>query len=57
VTTVALLWHHLLAFVFYYPLFMSFLWMAGAALFYWRCERRDPPFDQPRPLCSRRINA
>ncbi len=49
-TTAALLWHHLLAFVFYYPLFMSFLWMAGAALFYWRFERRDPPFDQPCPL-------
>ena len=29
------LWQGLLAFVFYYPLFMSFLWMTGAALFWW----------------------
>ena len=37
-----------LAFVFYYPLFMSFLWMIGAALFYWRFERADAAWDQPR---------
>ena len=43
-------WQSLLAFVFYYPLFMSFLWMTGAALFYWRYERRDAPWDQPRVL-------
>ncbi len=49
-TTLALAWHGLLAYVFYYPLFMSFLWMTGAALFYWRRERLDPPFDQPRAL-------
>lgn len=49
-TTPDLLWHGLLAFVFYYPLFMSFLWMTGAALFFWRQERWDPPYDQPRAL-------
>lgn len=45
-----LAWHGLLAFVFYYPLFMSFLWMTGAAIFYWRYERGRQPWDQPRPL-------
>ena len=43
-------WHGLLAFVFYYPLFMSFLWMTGAALFYWRFERGEPARDRPRVL-------
>jgi len=43
-------WHGLQAFVFYYPLFMACLWMMGAALFYWRFERRDPPYSKPRPL-------
>jgi biofilm PGA synthesis N-glycosyltransferase PgaC len=42
------LWHGLLAFVFYYPLFMSFLWMIGAALFYWRFERADAAGEPPR---------
>ncbi|MFL5299927.1 MAG: poly-beta-1,6-N-acetyl-D-glucosamine synthase [Anaeromyxobacteraceae bacterium] len=40
----------LAAFVFYYPLFMSFLWMTGAALFWWRFERGHAPWDRPRPL-------
>lgn len=44
------LWHGLLGFVFYYPLFMSYLWMIGAALFYWRTERRDPEYNHPVPL-------
>ena len=44
------LWHLLLGFVFYYPLFMSFLWMIGAALFYWRFERADTALDRPRPI-------
>ncbi len=44
------LWQGLLAFVFYYPLFMSFLWMTGAWLFWWRYERGEPPYDRPRPL-------
>jgi biofilm PGA synthesis N-glycosyltransferase PgaC len=43
------LWQGLLAFVFYYPLFMSFLWMIGAALYYWRFERVDEDRD-PRRL-------
>ncbi|GAO01702.1 poly-beta-1,6-N-acetyl-D-glucosamine synthase [Anaeromyxobacter sp. PSR-1] len=43
-------WHGLLAFVFYYPLFMSFLWMTGAALFYWRFERAERALDLPPPL-------
>ncbi|BAK76740.1 glycosyl transferase, family 2 [Pseudogulbenkiania sp. NH8B] len=44
------LWQGLLGFVFYYPLFMSYLWMIGAALFYWRHERKDGPYTQPTPL-------
>jgi poly-beta-1,6-N-acetyl-D-glucosamine synthase len=44
------LWHLLLGFVFYYPLLMSFLWMTGAALFYWRFERGVPPWNRPRVL-------
>jgi biofilm PGA synthesis N-glycosyltransferase PgaC len=32
-------WRWLLAFVFYYPLLMSCLWMIGAAIFHWRHER------------------
>jgi poly-beta-1,6-N-acetyl-D-glucosamine synthase len=44
------MWDALLAFVFYYPLFMSFLWMTGAALFWWRHERGQPPWDRPRAL-------
>lgn len=43
------LWHFLLGFVFYYPLFMSYLWMMGALIFYWR-ERQDPPYKQPPQL-------
>jgi len=33
------LWLGLQGFVYFYPLFMSYLWMMGAALFYWRFER------------------
>ncbi len=46
------LWQSLLGFVFYYPLFMSWLWMLGAALFYWRFERREPAWNQPRVLLN-----
>ena len=35
------------SFVYHYPLFMSYLWMMGAALFYLRYERDDPPFTEP----------
>ena len=43
------LWHSALRFVFFYPLFMSYLWMVGALLFY-RNERKLPAYDQPAPL-------
>ena len=38
----------LMAFVFYYPLFMAYLWMAGALFYWFHYERRlgkpsDPP--------------
>ncbi|CAM4263736.1 poly-beta-1,6-N-acetyl-D-glucosamine synthase [Acinetobacter pragensis] len=42
-------WHSALHFVFYYPLFMSYLWMIGALIFYWK-ERKDPPYQQPPAL-------
>lgn len=42
-------WHSALHFVFYYPLFMSYLWMVGALIFYWK-ERKDPPYQQPAAL-------
>ena len=45
-------WLGLQGFVYYYPLFMSYLWMMGAALFYWRFERHDPPFDHPVALAN-----
>lgn len=43
------LWQSILNFIFYYPLFMSYLWMIGALFFYWK-ERKDPPYTQPKPL-------
>ncbi|HNC02601.1 MAG TPA: poly-beta-1,6-N-acetyl-D-glucosamine synthase [Agitococcus sp.] len=46
------LWHSLLSFVFYYPLFMSYLWMIGAILFYWRNERKQGSYQQPTPLAN-----
>ena len=33
---IALLWSFSIKFVFYYPLFMSYLWMVGAIIFYWK---------------------
>ncbi len=48
--TLHTLWQGLLGFVFIYPLFMSYLWMVGAALFYWRRERGQPPYTAPQPL-------
>ncbi|VCX50248.1 hypothetical protein BANRA_04082 [Acinetobacter baumannii] len=48
-TIFAAIWSHALKFVFYYPLFMSYLWMIGAIIFYWK-ERKAPPYDQPAPL-------
>lgn len=43
-------WHDLLGFVFYYPLFMSWLWMTGALLFRMRHEGHLPPYPQPLKL-------
>ncbi|MDM1244313.1 poly-beta-1,6-N-acetyl-D-glucosamine synthase [Acinetobacter indicus] len=43
------LWQSVLNFVFYYPLFMSYLWMMGALIFYVK-ERKDPAFTQPPAL-------
>ena len=43
------LWSCALKFVFYYPLFMSCLWMVGAVIFY-RKERKEPPYSQPTEL-------
>ncbi|MEX5440693.1 poly-beta-1,6-N-acetyl-D-glucosamine synthase [Acinetobacter indicus] len=42
-------WQSVLNFVFYYPLFMSYLWMMGALIFYVK-ERKDPAFTQPPVL-------
>lgn len=42
-------WKSALAFVFYYPLFMSYLWMIGAIIFYLK-EKKEPPYTQPKPL-------
>ena len=44
------IWQGLLGFVFYYPLFMSYLWMLGAFFFYWRFERDKAPYNQPPQL-------
>lgn len=40
----------LFEFSFYYPLFMSYLWMCGGLFYYFHYERHDPPPDQPPPL-------
>lgn len=40
----------LLAFAFYYPLFMACLWMQGATWYYFHYERRDPPREAPPAL-------
>ena len=40
----------LLSYVFWYPLVMSAVWMAGAAVFWWRVERAQPRWDAPVPL-------
>jgi biofilm PGA synthesis N-glycosyltransferase PgaC len=49
VSVVQQLWHSVLHFIFYYPLFMSYLWMIGALIFYWK-ERKEAPFQQPPAL-------
>ena len=45
-------WEVLLAYVFWYPLVMSAVWMTGAAAFWWGRERTEPRFDHPVPLVS-----
>jgi biofilm PGA synthesis N-glycosyltransferase PgaC len=40
----------LLAFAFFYPLLMSYVWMGGGLLFWWRRERGSRPLHQPPPL-------
>ncbi len=40
----------LVAFVFWYPLLMSLLWMVGAGISWWRRERPEPPWDRPPVL-------
>jgi len=42
----------LLAYVFWYPLVMSTVWMLGAAIFWWRRERSQLPWDAPVPLAD-----
>ena len=46
------LWDGLRGYVFFYPLFMSTLWMIGAALFWWRHERGRCAWSAPRPLAD-----
>lgn len=46
------MWHSLLGFVFYYPLFMSYLWMIGAFIFYWRHERNESVYYQPKIMAN-----
>ena len=41
---------HIFDFTFYYPLFMSYLWMCGGLYYYFHYERSDPAFDQPPAL-------
>lgn len=43
------LWSFALKYIFFYPLFMSYLWMLGALIFY-RKERQQPAYDQPERL-------
>lgn len=40
----------LLGFAFFYPLLMSYVWMGGGLLFWWRRERTSPPRDRPPAL-------
>lgn len=43
------LWQSILNFIFYYPLFMSYLWMIGALIFCFK-ERREPSYSEPPAL-------
>ncbi|MFV5516289.1 poly-beta-1,6-N-acetyl-D-glucosamine synthase [Acinetobacter gerneri] len=50
-TSLHYFWHSALNFVFFYPLFMAYLWMIGALIFY-RKERKEPPYQEPAALSS-----
>ncbi|KAA8735350.1 poly-beta-1,6 N-acetyl-D-glucosamine synthase [Acinetobacter qingfengensis] len=50
-TTMHQFWQSALNFLFYYPLFMSYLWMMGAIIFYWK-ERKEPSYQQPTALTT-----
>ena len=39
-----------LAYAFYYPLFMAYMWMVGALHYNFHYERKDPPREQPPAL-------
>ena len=49
-TALHVTWLGLQGFVYFYPLFMSYLWMMGAALFHFRHERGLPRTDSPPSL-------
>jgi len=40
----------MLAFAFYYPLFMAYLWMIGAVRYYWQFERKFVKMKEAPPL-------
>jgi len=40
----------ILDFAYYYPLFMAYLWMIGALIYYFRWERNRAPYDDPPDL-------
>ncbi len=44
--------HLLFSFTFYYPLFMSYLWMAGALFYWYHYERKGSDPDMPPELPS-----
>lgn len=46
------MWEFLNYFVFLYPLYMSFTWMVGGLLFYFRRERKRPPEMETYPHFS-----
>ncbi|NHC05003.1 poly-beta-1,6 N-acetyl-D-glucosamine synthase [Acinetobacter sp. 187] len=48
-STLQSLWQSILNFIFYYPLFMSYLWMVGALIFCFK-ERREPGYTEPPKL-------
>lgn len=47
--TLQTLWQSILNFIFYYPLFMSYLWMIGALIFCLK-ERKEPQQNRPPEL-------